>query len=148
MHPAGHPFNFILLQAVLRLPLFYWLGATPEAIFAASAIIGLQGLVSHCNVDLRAGWMNYVFTGTELHRFHHSGDPVEAKNYATALSLLDWLFGTLYYRPGELPARLGVAQPDRYPQAREFWKVMRIPLLRHGYGGVREPTSISAQISA
>ncbi len=135
MHPAGHPFNFFLLQGLLRLPLFYGLGATPEAIFAASGIIGLQGLVSHCNVDLRAGWFNYVFAGTELHRYHHSGDPGEAKNFATTLSLLDVLFGTLIYRPGDAPRRLGVARPDDYPLSHEFCKSMLIPLRRQGYGG-------------
>jgi sterol desaturase/sphingolipid hydroxylase (fatty acid hydroxylase superfamily) len=135
MHPAGHPFNFVLIQGLIRLPLFYALGATPEAVYAASAIIGLQGLVSHCNVDLRAGAFNYVFAGTELHRYHHSGDPTEAKNFAVALSLIDVLFATLVYRPGRVPARLGVARPNDYPQSREFWKAMLIPLRRRGYGG-------------
>jgi sterol desaturase/sphingolipid hydroxylase (fatty acid hydroxylase superfamily) len=133
MHPAGHPFNFFLIQGILRLPLFYVLGATPESIFVASSIIGLQGLVSHCNVDLRAGWANYVLTGTELHRYHHSGDPAEAKNFAVALSLLDVVFGTFVYRPGEVPARLGVARPNDYPQSHEFWKTMMIPLRTDGY---------------
>ncbi len=128
MHPAGHPFNAILIQALIRVPLFYWLGATPEAIFAASSIIGMQGLISHCNVDLRAGWFNYLFTGAELHRFHHSGNPAEAKNFAVTLSLLDAVFGTLVYRPGVQPARLGVANPERYPRAEQFWHNMRIPL--------------------
>ncbi len=133
MHPAGHPFNFFLIQGLLRIPLFYVLGASPEAIFAASAMIGLQGLVSHCNVDLRAGWANYLLTGTELHRYHHSGDPGEAKNFAVAVSLLDVLFGTFVYRPGEVPARLGVARPDDYPKSHEFWKTMLIPLRLRGY---------------
>ena len=128
MHPAGHPFNAILIQALIRVPLFYWLGAAPEAIFAASSIIGMQGLISHCNVDLRAGWFNYLFTGAELHRFHHSGDPQEAKNFAVTLSLLDVVFGTLVYRPGALPARLGVAHPAQYPKSEEFWKNMLIPV--------------------
>lgn len=128
MHPAGHPFNAILIQALIRVPLFYWLGASPEAIFAASSIIGMQGLISHCNVDLRAGWFNYLFTGAELHRFHHSGDPAEAKNFAVTLSLLDVLFGTLVYRPGVQPARLGVAHPEQYPRAEQFWNNMLIPL--------------------
>lgn len=130
MHPAGHPFNFFLIQGLLRLPLFYALGATPEAIFAASSIIGLQGLVSHCNVDLRAGWFNYLFAGTELHRYHHSGNAEEAKNFAVALSLLDVVFGTLVYRPGQAPARLGVASPNNYPQSQEFWRAMMLPLRR------------------
>ncbi len=128
MHPAGHPFNFILLQGLIRVPLFYVLGVSPDALFAVTAIIGLQGLVSHCNVDLRAGWFNYIFAGTELHRFHHSADVAEGKNFAVTLSLLDVMFGTLVYRPGELPRGLGVADPSAYPRSAQFWQVMLIPL--------------------
>ncbi len=151
MHPAGHPFNAILIQALIRVPLFYWLGASPESIFAASSIIGLQGLVSHCNVDLRAGWFNFLFTGTELHRYHHSGDPAEAKNFAVTLSALDVLFGTLVYRPGTQPGRLGVAHPECYPLSEEFWKNMLIPL-RHGgdseVSGSRMNTRLPRSLSA
>jgi sterol desaturase/sphingolipid hydroxylase (fatty acid hydroxylase superfamily) len=127
MHPAGHPLNLIVIQGLLRVPLFYVLGLSPEAVFALTAVVGLQGLVSHCNVDLRAGWFNYVFAGTELHRYHHSADVAEAKNFAVALSFIDVIFGTFVYRPGVPPAQLGVAEPDRYPQSRELWRVMMIP---------------------
>jgi sterol desaturase/sphingolipid hydroxylase (fatty acid hydroxylase superfamily) len=127
MHPAAHPLNFILIQGFIRIPLFYFLGVSPAALFAASAIIGLQGLVSHCNVDLRAGWLNYLFCGAELHRFHHSAEVSQAQNHAVAFSFLDLLFGTFVYRPDELPERLGVAQPSNYPLASEFWRVMHFP---------------------
>ena len=42
--------------------------------------------------------------------------------------MLDVLFGTLVYRPGDQPARLGVAHPERYPRAEQFWQNMLIPL--------------------
>ena len=127
MHPAGHPLNLIVIQGVLRVPLFYVLGLSPEAVFAVTAIIGLQGLIGHCNVDIRTGWFNYVFAGNELHRYHHSADVGEAKNFAVALSFIDVLFGTFVYRPGVPPARLGVAEPETYPQSRQFWRVMMLP---------------------
>lgn len=127
MHPAGHPINFILLQGLIRVPLFYALGVAPDALFAATAIIGLQGLISHCNVDIRAGWANYVFVGTELHRFHHSADLAEGKNFAVTLSFLDTLFGTFVYRPDAHPQRLGVVDPNAYPRSSQFWRVMALP---------------------
>ncbi|MEQ1753127.1 MAG: sterol desaturase family protein [Micropepsaceae bacterium] len=127
MHPAGHPLNFILIQAIIRVPLFYVLGLSPEAIFVIGAITGLQGLVSHCNVDLRAGWFNYIFSGTELHRYHHSADVSEAQNYAVTLSLLDVLFGTFVYKPREKPARLGISEPQKYPPSDAFWRTMLLP---------------------
>lgn len=128
MHPAGHPLNLILIQGFIRVPLFYALGLSPEAIFAQGAITGLQGLVSHCNVDLRAGWFNYVFAGTELHRYHHSANVPEAGNFAVTLSLLDVLFGTFVYRPGEKPDRLGVSEPWKYPPSHAFWRAMMLPV--------------------
>jgi sterol desaturase/sphingolipid hydroxylase (fatty acid hydroxylase superfamily) len=127
MHPAMHPINFLLVQGVIRVPLFFFLGISPEAIFAATALIGLQSLVSHCNVDLRAGGWNYLFVGTELHRFHHSAAREDTGNFAVVLSFLDVLFGTFVYRPGEAPQRLGVEEPARYPKSHEFWRIMRIP---------------------
>ncbi|MBI1211020.1 MAG: fatty acid hydroxylase [Alphaproteobacteria bacterium] len=128
MHPAGHPFNFVLLQGFIRIPLFYVLGFTPDALFAATVIMALQGVISHCNVDLRAGWFNYIFAGAELHRYHHSANVGEGQNYAVAVSLLDVIFGTFVYRPGDNPERLGVAEPDAYPRSNQFWRIMLIPL--------------------
>jgi sterol desaturase/sphingolipid hydroxylase (fatty acid hydroxylase superfamily) len=127
MHPAGHPFNFILLQGLIRIPLFYLLGFSPETLFAATAIMGLQGVISHCNVDLRAGWFNYIFAGAELHRYHHSADVSEGQNYAVTFSFLDVIFGTFVYRPDEVPERLGVAEPTAYPRSNQFWRIMLIP---------------------
>jgi sterol desaturase/sphingolipid hydroxylase (fatty acid hydroxylase superfamily) len=71
--------------------------------------------------------LNYVFVGTELHRFHHSANLAESRNYAVTLSFVDILFGTFVYRPGTLPVRLGVADPSAYPKSNEFWSVMKLP---------------------
>lgn len=127
MHPAFHPINaFIVRAAVTALPL-YFLGASPETVLLASTIVTFQTLISHFNVDIRAGWLNYVFVGTELHRFHHSANLAESRNYAVTLSFVDILFGTFVYRPGTLPVRLGVADPSAYPKSNEFWSVMKLP---------------------
>jgi sterol desaturase/sphingolipid hydroxylase (fatty acid hydroxylase superfamily) len=132
MHPVNHPFNAFWLQGLIRIPLFYVLGATPEALFAVTAIMGLQGIISHCNVDLRAGWFNYLFVGTELHRFHHSADPVEGQNYGVVTPIFDLMFGTFSYRPEKLPERLGVTEPKDYPRASQFFRVMLLPLRAKG----------------
>jgi sterol desaturase/sphingolipid hydroxylase (fatty acid hydroxylase superfamily) len=114
------------VRLILTLPLFA-LGFSTEALFVANLIVGLQGLVSHFNVDIRVGPLNYLLMGTELHRYHHSADPRECKNYASTLSLWDLLFGTFYYRPGQNPQKLGVEQPARYPQDTELLKVLALP---------------------
>jgi sterol desaturase/sphingolipid hydroxylase (fatty acid hydroxylase superfamily) len=127
MHAVAHPANIVLVRGfVILLPL-YILGANPETILLFNVISNLQGFVSHLNLDLRAGWLNYIFVGTELHRYHHSARMEESKNYAVTLSLLDVLFGTFRYRPGRAPARLGVEDPKLYPDSKQWWGVMQIP---------------------
>jgi sterol desaturase/sphingolipid hydroxylase (fatty acid hydroxylase superfamily) len=90
-------------------------------------MIGFQGLVSHFNVDIRAGWLNYIFIGTETHRYHHSAAKEEAENYGVVLALWDIVFGTFYYRPGVTPEKLGVEHPEDYPSSENLVSVFRLP---------------------
>ncbi len=129
MHGVAHPLNTVLVRALLTVPLFF-LGFSAEALFVANLVVGLQGFVSHFNVDIRAGGFNYVLMGAELHRYHHSADPKEAKNYAAVVTLWDQFFGTYYYRPGEHPKRLGVTDPAAYPSDRELLRVLALPFMR------------------
>jgi sterol desaturase/sphingolipid hydroxylase (fatty acid hydroxylase superfamily) len=78
-------------------------------------------------VDVRAGWLNYLLVGPELHRYHHSAALSESRNYGATLPLFDLLFGTFVYRPGTFPERLGVAEPASYPRSERFWEVMWLP---------------------
>jgi len=133
MHGVAHPLNTIIVRAILTVPMFF-LGFSAEALFVANLVVGLQGFVSHFNVDIRAGWANYVLTGTELHRYHHSAVPAEAKNFAAVASFLDLLFGTFYFRPGVVAQRLGVEHPEQYPQDCELIKVLALPF-RSGQKG-------------
>ena len=128
MHGVAHPINILIVRGIFTVPLFL-LGFSTESLFIANLVVGLHGFVSHFNVDIRAGWLNYLFMGTELHRYHHSTDPREGKNYASTVSLWDILFGTFYYRPHENPRRLGVAEPEHYPQDRELLKVLAVPFI-------------------
>ncbi len=131
MHAVAHPLNTVIVRIILTVPLFF-LGFSAETLFVANLIVGLQGLVSHFNVDIRAGWLNYLLMGTELHRYHHSADPREGKNYAAVMPVWDLLFGTFRYRPGRNPQRLGVAEPAQYPLDREWLKVLALPFQRAG----------------
>jgi sterol desaturase/sphingolipid hydroxylase (fatty acid hydroxylase superfamily) len=106
------------------------MGVSPEATLAASLLIDLQSLVSHFNVDLRAGFLNYIFIGTETHRYHHSANVKDAGNYGNTLAIWDQLFGTFLYRPGIAPERLGVANPDEFPESNELARVLALPFGR------------------
>ena len=128
MHGVFHPVNAFLNAAILQ-GVFLALGLSPAAAFAAMLILDLQTLISHFNVDVRAGWFNYLFIGTEAHRAHHSADVSEAKNYGSVLSLWDGLFGTFRYAAGSRPAKLGVEPQAGVLRSEEVLKVLAQPFL-------------------
>jgi sterol desaturase/sphingolipid hydroxylase (fatty acid hydroxylase superfamily) len=125
MHAVAHPLNTVIVRLLLTVP--PWLmGVRPEALFVANVITGVQGLVSHFNVDSRVGWINHLLTGTELHRWHHAAGTLG--NYGAVLSIWDQLWGSFVYRPCENPDRLGLDEPSNYPRDTEIWQVLREPL--------------------
>jgi len=134
MHAIAHPINALMVRAILTLPA-YFLGFPPEVVFTASVITGFQGLVAHFNVDSRVGWLNYVLVGTELHRYHHSADLAESKNFGAVVSLWDQLFGTFVYRPGLTPDALGVEDATQYPFDTQLLSVLAYPFSRNANSG-------------
>ena len=126
MHGVMHPLNAIANTAISS-GIILLMGASQEALFVLLMIRGLHGLISHFNVDIRAGWLNYIFAGTELHRYHHSADLSETKNYGSFLVFWDLVFGTFVYKPGILPKRLGVEDVTAYPESTQIFQVLALP---------------------
>lgn len=130
MHVVGHPLNLLATNILLMALLPYLLGCPPEVVFLFSVLANLQGIVGHLIVDIRAGWLNYLLAGAEVHRWHHSARIAEAKVYGAVLMIFDLLFGTFVYRRGESPESLGVAEPDRYPRSDEIIRVFALSFVR------------------
>lgn len=126
MHPVIHPINVIVIQIIIQGSLVL-LGARTESIFIFNALMGLQGLVSHFNVEIKAGFLNYIFIGTELHRYHHSAKMEESQNFGAITPFWDIVFGTFYYKPNEVPEKLGVTDKNLYPTSSEIFKVLKLP---------------------
>jgi sterol desaturase/sphingolipid hydroxylase (fatty acid hydroxylase superfamily) len=103
----NHPLNAVLMHAGHVLPAALC-GAPPEVLALCGAFTGVHGLLQHCNVDLRHGWLNGVLATAELHRWHHSADRAESQtNFGNNLIVWDRLFGTCALPPGR-PARVGL----------------------------------------
>jgi sterol desaturase/sphingolipid hydroxylase (fatty acid hydroxylase superfamily) len=130
MQTNAHPINLFIGRTTFFLPLFF-LGFSPEVIFTVAIITNLQALVSHFNVDIRVGWLNYILIGTELHRYHHSAKSSEAKNFGIVTSIWDQLFGAFYYNPGEIPESLGLEDTDLYPKETNIIGLMIYPFTRN-----------------
>ena len=126
MHAVFNPINALISAAIVQAPLIL-LGVSPAAALAASLLIDLQSLVSHFNVELRAGFLNYIFIGTETHRYHHSASREESGNFGNTLALWDLVFGTFVYRPGVVPQQLGVENPSLYPDSSRIFEVVTLP---------------------
>ncbi len=103
------------------------MGIPPEAVLAATLLIDLQSLVSHFNVNIRTGFLNYILIGTETHRYHHSANIEEAKNYGNTIAIWDIIFGTFYYKPGTAPQKLGIDNPKEYPKSENVFEVVFLP---------------------
>lgn len=127
MHSVFHPINGILIQPLAIILPVWLMGYDQRVVTMFLMINGMHGAISHFNADIRAGWMNYLFVGPELHRYHHSADPQEGKNYGATLSIYDVLFGTFVYRPGQPPAELGVNPDHPYPSYERTLAVLALP---------------------
>lgn len=109
------------------MPVLLLLGAAEEVLLLVGAITAVIGILTHCNVDMRTGWLNYVFNTPGLHRWHHSKIVAEGnKNYGENLMVFDHLFGTFFDPPRRPPADIGI----RHPMPATFWGQLKIPFTR------------------
>ncbi len=127
MHAAVHPVNQVFVQAFVRIIPIWLMGYDSFVVAAFLTINGMHGIISHFNVDVRMGLLNYVFIGPELHRYHHSANMEEAKNYGNTLSIFDVLLGTFVYRPGAPPEQLGVSADAGLPPYTHYFAVFKLP---------------------
>jgi sterol desaturase/sphingolipid hydroxylase (fatty acid hydroxylase superfamily) len=111
IHPLYHLFTYLLGYFPCIL-----LGAPPETLMVHTVALGIAGCFQHCNVDLKYGFLNYVFSTNEIHRWHHANNVEEGnKNYGAILSVFDVLFGTYYNVPGASPKVIGMVHEEGYP---------------------------------
>ena len=119
-----HPFEKLAHFAVDIVP-FALLGVSKEALSIYYVLWGVTGFYQHSNCNVRFGPLNYVFSGPELHRWHHSEQISESdNNYGNVLIIWDLLFGTWFLPSQQGVGRLGLINRD-YPSG--FFAQMRTP---------------------
>ena len=112
-------FHFVdsLASVAASVPFLFVSGISMDAIVWVSAITAYIGILTHCNVEMRCGWLNYVFNTPNLHRWHHSMNPAEGnRNYGENLMLWDMLFGTFLYKRQADIGDIGIREfmPSRF----------------------------------
>lgn len=118
--------NIAIGTSVKLLPLIL-LGFSKETVFFATSLTTVHSFVVHVNVDIKGGWLNYIFFSPEHHRMHHSTVIQEAKNFAVLLTFWDAIFGTFIYKEGLVPQEVGVIDPDQYPKPNQVVKGFLFP---------------------
>jgi ornithine lipid hydroxylase len=94
------------------------LGANEDVLLLLSVWIAVHGLFQHCNIRLRLGPLNWIFSMAELHRWHHSPRLEEANNnYGNNILLWDIVFGTVYWpRDRSADVAVGLHDMPAFPQ--------------------------------
>ena len=113
-----------LTGLLVAMPFLLILGAPKGVMIMVSAITAIIGILTHANVEMRCGWLNYIFNTPELHRWHHSKLIEEGnRNYGENLMLFDQLFGT-YFNPKRRPPRdIGI----NHPMPETFLQQLKVP---------------------
>jgi len=97
------------LQFLLDVLPFMLLGVSAEVLSLYFVFYALNGFFQHSNIRLKFGWLNYVISTAELHRWHHSQVVSESsKNFGNNLILWDLLFGSWYLPKGRAVNELGL----------------------------------------
>ncbi len=93
---------------------FVVVGVDSWALAGYFVFYAVNGFFQHSNADVELGPLNWLISGAELHRWHHSVDPVESgTNYGNNVIVWDVLFGTRARPPGEVD-EIGNGDPG-YP---------------------------------
>lgn len=93
-----HVADSLFKIALSQIPL-YFMGAPLQVFWWLAAVTAFIGILTHCNVDMKTGPLDYVFSTPRLHRWHHSKELPEGNtNYGENLVIFDQLFGS-YFNP-------------------------------------------------
>ena len=111
-----HPIEKVFFLIPETVP-FIILGTNAEALALYAVFNSIHGLFQHSNIYMKLGWLNYIFSMAELHRFHHSKLINESnKNYGNNLIIWDIVFGTFFYPKNKEVNTIGLYNPE-YPKS-------------------------------
>ncbi|WP_165922968.1 sterol desaturase family protein [Sulfurirhabdus autotrophica] len=121
-----HPVDKFLQFLCDAMP-FILVGVSYEVLALYFVVYSIKGFFQHSNVDIKLGWLNYLISGPELHRWHHSRTIKESNtNYGNNIIVWDILFGTFFLPKGASVGDLGLLN-RHYPMG--FLSQMKTPFI-------------------
>ncbi len=104
-----HLVDSLIKIALSQIPL-YLLGAPLQVFLWIGAVTAFIGLLTHCNIDVRTGPLDWIVSTPRLHRWHHSRLLAEGNtNYGENLALWDQILGTYYNPPRPSSIDIGIS---------------------------------------
>lgn len=126
-----HPLEKSMQFLCDALP-FILVSVSPEVLSLYFVFYAVNGFFQHCNIRLRLGWLNYLISGPELHRWHHSKIIAESNaNYGNNLIVWDVLFSTRFLPKGRSVGDLGLRNPHYPLDFRSQFRTPFVPDLDH-----------------
>ena len=133
-----HPVDKTLQYLLDSLP-FIVLGISADVLALYFVFYAINGFFQHCNISIRLGLMNYVISGPELHRWHHSKRTSESNNnYGNNLIIWDIIFGTWFLPNNRNVETLGLINRN-YPT--HFCAQLKSPFIKNLDKNQMEQTS-------
>ncbi len=109
-----HPVEKAIQYVADALP-FIVLGVAEPVLAVYFVFFAINGFFQHSNCSVRLGPLNYIVSGPELHRWHHSQRAVESDtNFGNNLIIWDLMFGTRFLPADREVGPLGL-QNKTYP---------------------------------
>jgi ornithine lipid hydroxylase len=136
-----HFMDSLFKIALSQTPL-YLLGAPVSIFLWVGAVTAFIGILTHCNIVVRTGILDYVFSTPRLHRWHHSKDLREGNtNYGENIVVFDMIFGTFYNPDRPSSTDIGISGTI----ARGFVPQLTQPFTRKGVSEIlgRKPRKSS-----
>ena len=122
-----HPLDKALQFLLDAFP-FIIVGVSEEVLSIYFVFYAINGFFQHCNINLRLGFLNYLISGPELHRWHHSILIRESnRNYGNNLIVWDLIFGTWFLPKEKSVDGLGLKN-RQYPL--DFASQIRTPFIK------------------
>jgi len=122
-----HPLEKALQFLFDTLP-FMLLGVGEEVLALYFVFYSINGFFQHCNIRVEMGFLNYIISGPQLHRWHHSRLVKESNNnYGNNLIIWDLVFGSWYLPIDREVDELGLHN-RQYPT--DFVAQLRTPFVK------------------
>ena len=122
-----HPVEKAIQYSVDALP-FALVGVSVEVLGAYFVFYAINGFFQHSNCRVSLGPLNYIVSGPELHRWHHSELARESdSNFGNNLIVWDLVFGTRFLPKDREVGPLGLVN-RHYPPG--FLAQMKTPFVR------------------